>query len=63
RSGKHRNNKRGLAHEVVTGWKLVLKVDRLCCSVGDPSSICCCDVVLGDLFTKLIKEMSLMKIA
>nr|GEZ52823.1 hypothetical protein [Tanacetum cinerariifolium]GEZ53142.1 hypothetical protein [Tanacetum cinerariifolium] len=27
-------------------------------SVDDPSSICCCDVVLGDLFARLIEEMS-----
>nr|GFC44469.1 hypothetical protein [Tanacetum cinerariifolium] len=30
RSGMCRNNKRELAHEVVTGWKLVSQVDRLC---------------------------------
>nr|GEW68640.1 reverse transcriptase domain-containing protein [Tanacetum cinerariifolium] len=53
---KCRNNKRELAHEVVTGWKLVYQVDRLCCSVGDPSSICCWYVAVGDLFAQLLEE-------
>nr|GFD59401.1 hypothetical protein [Tanacetum cinerariifolium] len=56
RSGMLRNNKRELAHEFVTGWKLVYQVDRLCCSVGDPSSIWCCDVAVGDLFAQLLEE-------
>nr|GEY69171.1 hypothetical protein [Tanacetum cinerariifolium] len=56
RSGIHRNNKRELAHEVVIGWKLVYQVDRLCCSVGDSSSICCCYVAVGDQLAQLLEE-------
>nr|GEZ41784.1 hypothetical protein [Tanacetum cinerariifolium] len=59
RSGMRRNNKRELAHEVVTEWKLVYQVDRLCCSVGDPSSICCCYVAdrFPRDFTRSVKEL------
>nr|GFA85424.1 hypothetical protein [Tanacetum cinerariifolium] len=56
RSGMRRNNKRELAHEVVTEWKLVYQVDRLCCSVGDPSSIYLCYVAVGDQFAQLLEE-------
>nr|GFD49373.1 hypothetical protein [Tanacetum cinerariifolium] len=62
KSGKRHSSKRELAHEVATIWKLILRVDRECCPVGDPLSICYCFVKFGDRTAQLYKEIPLMKI-